>query len=65
MLRAVHLDRDWLELAVGNELVRVIAVGEEVDDVIGPLVNRSVIVHATVVGGKRKFLDIEAENPRR
>ena len=43
MLRAVHLDKDWLELAVGNERVRVIAVGDEVDDVIGPLVNRPVI----------------------
>ena len=37
LLRAVHLDNDWLELAVDNERVRVIAVSEEVDDVIGPL----------------------------
>ena len=65
MLRAVHLDKDWLELAVGNERVRVIAVGDEVDDVIGPLVNRPVIVHVAVVGGKRRFLDIEPENARR
>ena len=37
VLRAIHLDRDWLELAdEGGALVRVYAVGEEVDDVIGP-----------------------------
>ena len=65
MLRAVHLDQDWLELAVGNDRVRVIAVGEEVDDVIGPLVNRPVIVHVSLVGGKRRFVDIEPESPRR
>ena len=65
LLRAVHLDNDWLELAVDNERVRVIAVSEEVDDVIGPLVNRPVIVRVSLVGGKRKFLDIEPESPRR
>ena len=59
MLRAVHLDKDWLELAVGNDQLRVESVGEEVDDVIGPLVNRPVIVHAYVSRGKYKFLDIE------
>ena len=65
LLRAVDLDNDWLELAVDNERVRVIAVSEEVDDVIGPLVNRPVIVRVSLVGGKRKFLDIEPESPRR
>ena len=64
MLRAIHLDNDWLELAAGNERVRVIAVGDEVDDVIGPLVNRAVVVHVSIVGGKRRFLDIEPESPR-
>ena len=65
MLRAVHLDNDWLELVAGNERVRVIAVGEEVDDVLGPLINRPVIVHVSVDGGKRRFLDIEPESSRR
>ena len=59
MLRAVHLDKDWLELTVGDDHLRVESVGEEVDDVIGPLVNRPVIVHAYVSGRKYKFLDIE------
>ena len=63
VLRAVHLDKDWLELTAGSEHLRVDAVGEEVDDVIGPLVNRPVIVYASIVAGKRKFVDIEADHP--
>ena len=62
MLRAVHLDRDWLELAVDNDHLRVHSVGEEVDDVIGPLVNKPVIVHAYVAGRRHKFLDIEPDS---
>ena len=63
VLRAVHLDKDWLELTVGSEQLRVGAVGAEVDDVIGPLVNRPVIVYASTVAGKRRFVDIEADHP--
>ena len=60
MLRAVHLDKDWLELAtVDNVHLRVDSVGEEVDDVIGHLVNKPVIVYAYPAGQKYKFLDIE------
>ena len=44
--------------------VRVDAVGEEVDDVIGPLVNTAVLVYVTTVAGKHPFLDIEAETPK-
>ena len=64
VLRAIHLDRDWLELAdEGGALVRVYAVGEEVDDVIGPLVNKAVVVYVTTVAGKHQFLDIEPDTP--
>ena len=63
VLRAVHLDEDWLELTAGSEHVRVDAVTEEADDVIGPLVNRPVIVYASIVAGKRRFVDIEADHP--
>ena len=62
VLRAVHLDKDWLELTVGSEQLRVDAVDEEVDDVIGPLVNRPVIVYASTVAGKHRFVDIEADH---
>lgn len=59
VLRAIHLDKDWLELTVEKKLVRVVQVGEQVDDLIGPMVNKSVIVHVSVDGGRRRFLDIE------
>ena len=65
VLRALHLDHDWLELADENGAsVRVYAVGEEVDDVIGPLVNNAVVVYVTTVAGRHRFLDIELETPR-
>lgn len=60
VLRAVHLDQDWLEVTVGQEHVRVEKVGEAVDDVIGPMVNRPVIVQ-TIKDQKGRYLfrDIE------
>ena len=60
VLRAVHLDSDWLEILAGDELVMITGVGEAVDDLIGPMVNHEVIVHTS--RGKRgslKFVDIE------
>ena len=59
-LRAVHLDKDWLEIAVDGVPVRVEQLQEAVDDVIGPMVNRAVIVRVIRVSEKKfKFLDIE------
>jgi hypothetical protein len=61
-LRAVHLDKDWLELIVDNQTVHVSGVGETVDDVIGPMVNHQVTVHATRdQKGVVRFKDIELE----
>ena len=60
-LRAVHLDKDWLELTVGAQPVRVVQVGDQVDDLIGPMINRPVIVHVSVDGDRRKFVDIEPD----
>ena len=60
VLRAVHLDSDWLEILDGNDLVKITGVGEAVDDLIGPMVNHEVIVHtARGRGGSLKFVDIE------
>lgn len=60
ILRALHLDKDWLELAIGDNLVKVSKVGAMVDDVIGPMVNRKVIVNAMRdPNGQYLFLDIE------
>jgi hypothetical protein len=62
VLRAVHLDEDWLELAVGGQLVRIVGVNEAVDDVIGPMVNRPVILRIVRdTRGRRLFRDIEPE----
>lgn len=63
ILRAVHLDRDWLEVTVADEHVRVEGVGEAVDDVIGPMVNKPVVVEVSVDDrGRRSFVDIEPDD---
>ena len=62
VLRALHLDKDWLEVAVDDDHVQVHGVGEQVDDVIGPMVNKSVAVLVIEKNGKRSFVDIERED---
>jgi hypothetical protein len=62
ILRAVHLDEDWLEVTVEGQLVKIVEVSEAVDDVIGPMVNRPVIVRVTRdARSRRLFRDIELE----
>ncbi len=62
VLRGVHLDQDWLEVSFENQHIRVMEVGETVDDVIGPMVNRPVIVE-TVKDRRGRYLlrDIQAD----
>lgn len=61
ILRGVHLDQDWLEVTVEDQHIRVFGVGEAVDDVVGPLVNRAVVVAiVTQANGRMLFRDIEA-----
>ena len=62
VLRALHLDQDWIELTVGNKHLHITSVGEEVDDVLGPLVNKPVFVYVSIVEEKLKFLDIELDS---
>jgi hypothetical protein len=60
VLRALHLDQDWLELAIETQHVRVEGVVETVDDILGPLVNRNVIVEALrKPTGRYVFQDIQ------
>lgn len=60
ILRAVHLDEDWLDIVVNGVSKHIIGLQDAVDDVIGPMVNRSVIVRAIRLSqNKFKFLDIE------
>jgi hypothetical protein len=62
VLRAVHLDQDWIEVTVDTDHVRIDHVGEAVDDVIGPMVNHAVVVQVTRDGrGKLHFRDIETD----
>jgi hypothetical protein len=63
VLRAVHLEKDWLELIVDDKLLHISGVGETVDDVIGPLVNHAVIVQAVPdAKGAYAFRDIELDD---
>ena len=63
ILRAVHLEKDWLEVYVNEAPVRITGVGEAVDDVIGPMVNHSVLVHVSMDNrGSYRFRDIEIED---
>ena len=63
VLRAVHLEKDWLEVYVNDAPVRISGVGETVDDVIGPMVNHSVMVYVSNDGkGTFSFRDIELED---
>ncbi len=61
VLRAVHLDQDWLEVTIDGQHVKVHGVVEAVDDVVGPLVNKSVVVQIVKQpSGRVVFRDIEA-----
>jgi hypothetical protein len=65
ILRALDLERDWLEIVIENEPVRIDGLSEAVDDVIGPMVNRAVVVRVSRRIGKTsrpKFLDIESDD---
>ena len=63
VLRALDLDNDWIEVTVGDEHKRVVQVGEAVDDIIGPMVNRPVLVQVVRdARGKFHFRDIEADD---
>lgn len=61
VLRALHLDEDWIEIASSDdeEALRIDGAGDEVDDRIGPMVNQRVIVQAARAGDKREFISIE------
>lgn len=61
VLRAVHLDKDWIEIAADRKNVRIDRVREEVDDRIGPMVNHPVVVRASRVKKRLHFRDIEAD----
>lgn len=60
VLRAVHLDEDWLDVVVNGQSLHVVGLQDAIDDLIGPMVNRT--VHVRVLRTpqqKLKFVDIE------
>jgi hypothetical protein len=61
VLRALHLDKDWLVLSTDGGPVQINGLAEAVDDVIGPMVNRKVVVQVQRHGRRLNFLDIEIE----
>jgi len=64
VLRAVHLDEDWLEVATTETPpahIRVDEAGEALDDVVGPMVNRRVEVTVVRRGRKHLYRDIELD----
>lgn len=65
VLRAVHLEDDWIGLLTPGGLRKLDGVGELLDDVIGPMVNKAVVVRAqkrTVRGAEKlSVVDVEAE----
>jgi hypothetical protein len=72
VLRGLQLDKDWLELTSSDgSVIRVLDLSEAVDDVIGPMVNHHVVVHAIrrempmspdgVTRIEHRFRDIEPE----
>jgi hypothetical protein len=43
-LRGLQLDKDWIEVNIDGENERIYDARDEIDDVIGPMVNRRVVV---------------------
>lgn len=64
-LRALHLDEDWLEVVnadpAGPPHIRIDDAGDALDDVVGPMVNKRVIVSAARRGLKYLYKDIELD----
>lgn len=51
-LRAVHLEDDWIGVVTADGFKKLVGVGELLDDVIGPMVNKKVLVRAQQRVGK-------------
>ena len=63
-LRALHLDKDWLEVATMDnppQHLKIEEAGDVLDDVVGPMVNRLVNVSVFRRGRKLVYQDIELE----
>lgn len=63
VLRAVDLNRDYIDVTGDGVNYHVTSVKDALDDVIGPMVNRPVLVHAlrSSLGGELQFIDVELD----
>lgn len=60
VLRGLQLDRDWIEISVEGTTVRIVGAGDQLDDELGPMVNRRVVVDAyRTKAGKHVLRDIK------
>lgn len=65
-LRGLHLDKDWIEVTVliadKEDHIKINKTGEVIDDIVGPMVNRRVIVDALRTSkGNYSFKDIQID----
>lgn len=66
LLRGLHLDKDWIEVSVADgdaeSHIRIFRTGEVIDDIVGPMVNRQVIVDTIrTPSGQYHFRDIQID----
>lgn len=63
VLRNLHLDQDWLEVLTEGDgkIIRVQNAGEAIDDIVGPMVNRRVIVDVAKKKEKYSYIDIQPD----
>lgn len=62
-LRAVDLERDFLDVVVEGQSLHIVELGDQMDDVIGPMVNKTVKVQ--IVRGSKgaiRFRDVELDD---
>lgn len=60
-LRAVDLERDFLNIITSDEILHIVGLGDAMDDVIGPMVNKTVRVQIVRTAKAIRFRDIELD----
>lgn len=62
MLRAIDLEKDYLDVVVDGQAVHIVGLGEAMDDLIGPMVNKNIRVQVVrKANGAIHLRDIELE----
>jgi hypothetical protein len=61
-LRAVDLEKDWLDVLIAGHALHVVGLEDAMDDIIGPMVNKTVKVSVVrTAKGVIRFRDIELD----